>query len=297
MQEIKTSIQCQIRGILNPHMGLKISWLILYVVFLQRDLGAQPEMFLLLLQEDCMLEILWFSGPVEVRSRENCTSASKNGVTAKIAVPPIFEAVLQFFVFTPYFLPPLPPLPPSAPLPPLPLLPPLESLGECLAPGISLGGADFEGASAADFFCLAAFFAKAFCWILNICTWRFLSQIWRALLWAVDLCAKAGGWCEHLDCSKLWHKFHKSRSLLLPDCGMSGCGCLSLRSPWTILGTVGTEISSAAYICPSGYASEGRLGHCRFSCIFRKSNPEAPWSYCSPSGHHVWKYGVQHSRP
>ena len=58
MQEIKTSIQCQTRGILNPYMGLKISWLILYVVFLQRDLGAQPEMFLLLLQEDCMLEIL-----------------------------------------------------------------------------------------------------------------------------------------------------------------------------------------------------------------------------------------------
>ena len=58
MQEIKTSIQCQTRGILNPHMGLKISWLILYVVFLQRDLGAQPEMFLLLLQEDCILEIL-----------------------------------------------------------------------------------------------------------------------------------------------------------------------------------------------------------------------------------------------
>ena len=96
MQEIKTSIQCQTRGILNPHMGLKISWLILYVVFLQRDLGAQPEMFLLLLQEDCMLEILWFSGPVEVRSRENCASASKNSVTTKIAVLLFFEVVLQF---------------------------------------------------------------------------------------------------------------------------------------------------------------------------------------------------------
>ena len=81
---------------------------------------------------------------MEVRSRENCASTSKNGVTAKIAVPPFFEVVLQFFVFTPYFLPPLPPLPPSAPLPPLPPLPPLESLGECLVPGISLGGADFE---------------------------------------------------------------------------------------------------------------------------------------------------------
>ena len=93
---------------------------------------------------------------MEVRSRENCASASKNGVTAKTAVPPFFEVVLQFFVFTPYFLAPLPPLP----LPPLPPLPPLESLGERLAPGISLGGADFEGASAADFFCLAAFFCQ-----------------------------------------------------------------------------------------------------------------------------------------
>ena len=83
MQEIKTSIQCQTRGILNPHMGLKISWLIVYVVFLQRDLGAQPEMFLLLLQEDCRFEILWFSGPVEVRSWENCASTSKNVVTTK----------------------------------------------------------------------------------------------------------------------------------------------------------------------------------------------------------------------
>ena len=70
-----------------------------------------------------------------------------------------------FFIFTPFFLPPLPPLPPllpSAPLPPLPPLPPLDCLGECLVPGISLGAADFEGSSAADFFCLAAFFAKAF---------------------------------------------------------------------------------------------------------------------------------------
>ena len=61
---------------------------------------------------------------------------------------PFFEAVLQFFISTPYSLPPLPPLPPlpsSALLPPLPPLPPLESLGECLVPGISLGGADLEG--------------------------------------------------------------------------------------------------------------------------------------------------------
>ena len=102
---------------------------------------------------------------------------------------PFSETVLQFFIFpqhlTPYFLPPLsplPPLPPTAPLPPLPPLPPLESLGECLVPGISLGGADFEGSSAADFFYLAAFLAKAFCWILNILAWRFLSRILRALL-------------------------------------------------------------------------------------------------------------------
>ena len=124
---------------------------------------------------------------MEVRCLENCASASKNSVTTKKMVLPFFEAVLQFFVYTPYFLAPLPPLPlpplplPPLPLPPLPPLPPLESLGEHLSPGISLGGADFEGASAADF-CLAAFFAKAFCWILNICTWRFLSRIWRALL-------------------------------------------------------------------------------------------------------------------
>ena len=60
---------------IEPPHGTKISWLILYVVFLQRDLGAQPEMFLLLLQEDCMLEILWFSGPVI--SRKLCIHLEK----------------------------------------------------------------------------------------------------------------------------------------------------------------------------------------------------------------------------
>ena len=57
MQEIKTSIQYKTRGILNPHIGLKIMCINVYVAFLQKDLGAQPEMFLLLLQENCKISL------------------------------------------------------------------------------------------------------------------------------------------------------------------------------------------------------------------------------------------------
>ena len=49
--KLKTSIQYKTRGILNPHLVLKIICLTIYVDSLQNDLGAQPEMFLLLLQE------------------------------------------------------------------------------------------------------------------------------------------------------------------------------------------------------------------------------------------------------
>ena len=52
-EKLKTNIQYKTWGILKPHLVLKIICFTIYVDSLQMDLGAQPEMFLLLLQEAC----------------------------------------------------------------------------------------------------------------------------------------------------------------------------------------------------------------------------------------------------
>ena len=78
-----------------------------------------------------------------------------------------------------HFFPPFPPLPPLSCLVSF-----LAILGDLLA-GITFAGADLEAALSAAFFSLALLFAIAFCCILNIFVWRFLSLILLALLAAV----------------------------------------------------------------------------------------------------------------
>ena len=78
-----------------------------------------------------------------------------------------------------HFFPPFPPLPPLSCLVSF-----LAILGDLLA-GITFAGADLEAAPSAAFFSLALLFAIAFCCILSILVWRFLSLILLALLAAV----------------------------------------------------------------------------------------------------------------
>ena len=92
--KLKRNIQYKTRGILKPHLVLKIICFSIYVDSLQMDLGAQPEMFLLLLQEacrhdKCMILDDFQNQPVgvvsfrQVEIREICASSVKNCVTAK----------------------------------------------------------------------------------------------------------------------------------------------------------------------------------------------------------------------